>query len=166
MQPKHDIFPVQVPVALYCLWNSRDLLDAWQHCLYDRYDWMVMLIWCIPLIIIRFFPPDERASGNTQAIYTGTGLLFSFIGTIGSLNLLTYAGLAVVIAGWLPFSWVQFVWILSALSWMPALGWIGSRFFLDHILMVRVFLSITASAWISYHTVTQRKRQRCLAINR
>ena len=162
MQTKHDIFPVQIPVTLYCLWNARDILGGWQHCLYDRYDWMIMLIWCVPLIIYKFIPPGGTASAKTQAIYTGTGLLFSFVGTIGSLNLLVYAGLAVVLAGWLPFSWLQIVWLFSSLSWMPALGWIGTRFFLNHILMVRVILSITASGWISYHLVTQRRRLRCV----
>ncbi len=164
MQPKHDLFNVQIPIALYCLWNARDLLGAWEHCLYDRYGWLVMLIWCMPLLSLQLARQKSKASSSIQSLYTGAGLLLSFTGSIGSLNLLQYAGLALVLAGWIPFSRVQLFWLLASLSWMPALGWIGSRFFLDHVLMVRVLLAGTASVWISFYTATKQRQPECMAI--
>ena len=163
MQAKIDIPSVQVPVLLYCAWNARDLLGAWQHCLYDRHAWMVLLIWSLPVVMARLNPDRRTASGKTQAIYTAAGLLCSFTGGIGSLNLLQYAGLALALACWIPFSRMQLLWLLSSLSWMPALGWIGSRFFLDHVLVVRLMLSVMTSGLLIYHTATRKRYPGCMA---
>lgn len=166
MKARHDIFSVQLAVAIYCAWNARDLAIAWQHNRYDRYGWIVLLIWCLPLILLMFVPSRRKASEKSQSVYTAAGLLFSFIGAIGSLNFFEYVGLALIMANWMPFSWLQILWVLSSLSWMPVLGWIGSRFFLDHILMVRILLSFSASALLSYYTVFHRKQNRCMAVQK
>ncbi len=161
MKPKHDIFQVQFAITLYCAWNARDLVSAWQNCSFDRYDWLIMIIWLLPLLFLKHIAKNETASEKTQLLFTGTGLLFSFIGGIGSLNVLEHVALALVIAGWMPCSWVQIIWLLSSISWMPALGWIGTRLFFDHILLVRVLLSITGSCLFSFHLATQRTQDKC-----
>ena len=119
-----------------------------------------MIIWLLPLLFLKRIAKSESASEKTQLLFTVTGLLLSFIGVIGSLHVLEHVGLALVMAGWLPFSWVQIVWLLSAISWMPALGWIGTRLFLDYISLVRVLLSITGSGLFSYHLATKKKQHK------
>ncbi len=156
MKPKHDIFQVQLAICLYCGWNAVTLLN--ENSSFDRYDWLIMIIWLLPLLFRQRIAKNGKAFKKTPLLYIGAGLLCSFIGVIGSLNVLKHVGLALAVASWMPFSWVQIVWLLSAISWTPALGWIGTRLFLDYILLVRVLLSLTGSGLFFYHIATQGKR--------
>jgi len=162
MKPDRNFFQIQVAITLYCAWNARDLVGAWQHSSFDRYNWLIMIVWLLPLLFLKHITKNRLTSEKTELLYTGAGLLFSFTGVIGSLNVLEHVALALVIAGWMPFSWIQIAWLLSAISWMPALGWIGTRLFLDHILLVRSLFSIIGSGLIVYHIQTQRQRDKCI----
>jgi len=140
------------------MWNSRDLLWAWQHSTYDRYGWLAMLIWCTPLLIFWIRPSGVTGRENARTVLLGFGLFFSFLGVLGSLNVLQHIGLAFAGAGLASFSWMHAVWLCSALSWMPALGWLGSRFFSNHILTVRLLISIAAVGWIFYNVARQTRQ--------
>jgi len=149
---------VGIVIFLYCTWNSRDLLWAWQRSPYDRYGWLAMLIWCTPLLMFWIRPPGRTGSAPPQWIFLGTGLLLSFLGVIGSLNVLQHIGLAFTAAGLIPFSWLHVVWICSASSWMPALGWLGSQFFSNHVLAARLLIS-TAAVGLIFADAAKQARQ-------
>jgi hypothetical protein len=153
-------FSVETALVLYCAWHARDLLAAWQHSGFDRCGWLAMVIWCAPLLFPGASPSGAARSAGTPAVTMGAGLLCSFTGTLGALNVLQHVGLAIIVAGRRPWSWAQTVWLCSALSWMPALGWFGSRFFSDHVLAVRLTLAAAGAGWLIYHTARQRRPYR------
>ena len=72
------------------------------------------------------------------------------MGIIGSLNTLQYVGLALALAGFLPWFWNMIIWILCSVSWMPALAWLGSHGFPAYVLALRLILAIASASWIIF----------------
>lgn len=61
---------------------------------------------------------------KSQPILLGTAIVLSLMGTLGSLNVLRHVGLAFALAGMVPFSLITMLWLVTGISWLPALGWI------------------------------------------
>ena len=146
----------RVAICLYCAWSSRDIPGAWQHCLYDRYAWIPLLVWCLPLFMIRNSGIRSAEAEKWGSFMSGAALLCTFTGTLASLHVLQHVGLALALASWFPVSPILFIWLLSSLSWMPGLGWIGSVFFPAHVLPVRLLIASAAAGLFSYRLVTRR----------
>ncbi|WP_165498794.1 hypothetical protein [Chlorobium sp. N1] len=145
MTPGHRTTGARAAITLWSLWQARDLLGAWQHSGYDRYGWLVLLVWCAPLFIFRLSGKPQNIAESQDMRMLPIALLLTLAGQIGSLHILQHAGLAVALASWLPFSPLQLLWTLSALTWMPAYGWIGSRLFYEHILTARMLPAVMIS---------------------
>jgi len=127
----------EVALLLYTGYCSRELLSAWQVCAYDQQGWASLLIWILPC-----FFGGERKSTRSLSILA---LLFATAGTIGALNTLSYIGFAFACAAIRrSFSWRSFlsiVWLASAISWMPLLGWLLKAYGLDVVFWARICIS-------------------------
>jgi hypothetical protein len=111
---------------------------------------VALLIWSIPVVLIlmgRLSPPEASPA---RPLLLGMGLLSSLLGSLGSLNVLQHIGLAMALGALLPWSWCNLPWLIAAISWMPALGWLGSRYFAGYVLPARFFLAALASGWVIY----------------
>lgn len=134
---------LKIVVLIYSAWQSRELIDAWQHSPLEYGAWISFLIWCSPLIV-AFFITENFYKQKEQGSYflIGAAILLTFFGTIGALNTLNYFGLAFAIASILPLNWTMSFWIPLAVAWMPAYGWFASHYFPNAIFSSRIIISL------------------------
>lgn len=134
-------------ILLYAAWNASELFIGWSQPHIEKYSWIVFLIWAIPLPLYWLLP--KRNYRPFHPILLWSALLVTFFGVIGSVNAVLYLGFAIALAAFLPFQWNIFPWLFSALSWMPAFGWLGLHYFPDYLLGARFLLAIFgATLWI------------------
>jgi len=141
---------VGISILLYCCWQASDLIGAWRFSALDRFGWLVFLIWCTPFVLYFKRQSENGKETGINAMLLGFGLFFSVLGQLGSLNVLQHIGLALAIAGLMPFrmksSRMWIFWLCASISWMPLLGWIGSRIFIEYVFSFRFLLSTFASS--------------------
>lgn len=142
---------IGIVICFYCAWQSCELVQSWMRSPYDRFGWIAFLIWFTPVIFFWLRQkqlPDPPPQG--RPVYLGLGILSVFIGSIGSLHVLEHMGLAIAIVGLMPFSRLEPIWIFSALSWMPAFGWLSGRFFPECAHLARFILAIVPAGMMLY----------------
>lgn len=135
-------------VVVYCLWQSRALLGAWQAAPLDRFGWFALVLWVAPLAWSwrRRFDRGETPALPLLAI----GLGFAFVGSVGEVNALRYAGLACALAGTGAWHWRRLPWLLAAVSWMPVFGYFVSEISPALVLPGRICLATAAGVWFWY----------------
>jgi len=132
--------PVALAVCAYCAWQSRDLVGAWHEAPIERLAWLVLAVWLTPVVWRRFHLRETKESSILLALGVGCSLL----GTLGWVNSIKYFGLALAVAGLLPWAWAHVVWIASSVAWMPAFGWLVGRHCLEGVLIARLLVVISA----------------------
>lgn len=149
---------VALAILLYCAWNAAELLTSWQGTTpLTRLSWLAFLIWIAPIVL--YWLPGSllgAAQSPCNPVLLALALLCSLLGVIGSLNTLQYYGLALALAGIMPWSWGMLIWILCAVSWMPALTWLGSHVFPSYILVLRLALA-SLSVFLLIFTMRKQK---------
>lgn len=138
---KNSKWLLPVLILFYTAYNSMELLNAWVKAPLDWFGWAPFLVWLPPLIFI--------GRRKAQPLFLWMAVIFSLSGNLVSLNALRYLGFSSAIAAWAPFSWGTWVWWACSVSWMPAFGWLGSRLFPEHVLIVRfLFVGVAAACVI------------------
>lgn len=146
---------IDLVIALYCVWGARDMIRAWQTSPFDRLGWLVLILWSLPLALLWLDRKAETKGANP--ILLGTGLCLSTLGYLGSLNVLQHCGLACAVVALRPWSWGSAIWLATAVAWMPALGWVGSRLFPGGVTFVRFLIAAFPLVWVAYRLwVTKR----------
>lgn len=125
----------------YCIWQSQNLLSAWQSSYYDRNGWIAILIWMIPVGLALLNPRHGRATPRTQAVFLMAALAITCLGQLGSMNVIRNAGLALALVGIAWRSPLHGFWLLAGLSWTPAFGWLASKLSPDHVLPARLIVA-------------------------
>ncbi len=138
---------VGIAILLYCSWNAADLLIAWQTASLERFSWLLFLIWLLPLFYMFKYPLRKEIP---YAWLLLSGLLLTFIGSLGTLNMLKYMGLAATSASFLPWKTSNIFWLTSALVWMPAFGWWSSHYILEGLFAIRLILILLPTSWTLY----------------
>jgi len=149
----------RVAITLYCAIQSRELLDVWFRSGYDRFAWLILLLWILPIVIPRLLGHTSTVPEKQSLIMMPVALLLTLIGQVGSLHIVQHTGLAIALASWVPFSLYQGLWIASAITWMPSFGWIGSKFFYGNIFPIRLLLVGTA-AGLLIAVLTRKHKKR------
>ncbi len=123
-----DLHPVAAGVAitLYTAWNAHNLLGAWLHSPFDRIDSLAFLLWVLPVACLWVARRFAGRPGRVALAAFAIGLIVSFAGVATDLHVLEYAGLAIALMGFLPVQRATFLWLLCAIAWMPAAGWVFS----------------------------------------
>lgn len=111
-----------VIVAMLAL-NCGDLLFAWGHSPYDRAGGIAFAVWILGGVAMGW---RQRASASPGTMSFAPGLVLGLLGFLADLNVFKHIGLAWAAAGFLPGGWRRWLWLLSALSWMPVMGWMLS----------------------------------------
>ena len=130
--------PVALAICAYCAWQSRDLVGAWKGAPFERLAWLALAIWCVPILWRR---AHSRETGESSILLV-LGVVCALLGTLGSINAIKYLGLALALAGLLPWAWAHILWIASSVAWMPAFGWLVGRHCPDWVLVARLLVVI------------------------
>lgn len=115
--------PIELAVFAYCAFQASDLPASWLHAPAARYAWIAFLIWLAPLVMVIMHCVKHQETKGYSPVLLGLALAVSLAGTLGSLNVLKHIGLALAIAGMLPFRIDTIVWIITAVAWLPASGY-------------------------------------------
>lgn len=142
---------IELAVVAYCGWQARDL--DWVSTPAVRWGGFAFALWCLPVVwnqvqAIRL----EIAKGYTLPLLL-LAILFSLVGTLGSLRVLKHVGLALALAGTLSFSFSQLFWLATAVAWMPAFGWLARSFSLQTIHMLQfLIVGVGAGALLAWQS--------------
>ncbi|HQU08647.1 MAG: hypothetical protein B7X06_01155 [Verrucomicrobia bacterium 21-51-4] len=111
-------------IVALCFWQSRNLLDIWQHSPYDAAGLWAFLIWLLPLRQAW----DDRARGLPSAIpmWGAVGLCMGAI--FVDMHVVAYYALALSIIGLRQWAWTSWVWLVGAISWMNVIGYTLSNY--------------------------------------
>ncbi len=117
-------FRVEWAVIVFCAWAARELVNAWRHSPFDRLGWLAFAIWLVPVVV-----HESRRNVLKDGIACScTGLVMATLGLMAQLNAATYLGLAVAVAGLLPWNRWTVSWLVFSLAWMPLTGWLCANF--------------------------------------
>lgn len=122
MNPRYPSW-IELAVLAYCGWQSWDL--EWASTPAIRRGGLALALWSMPIVWNQWQAiRQDTAKGNTP-ILLFAAIVCSLLGSMGSLRVLVHIGLACALAGMLPFSWPMLIWLVSAIAWMPAFGWLS-----------------------------------------
>jgi hypothetical protein len=145
--------PAAPGIILFCAYGCQDLLDAWRDSPFDSLGWIALSVWGLPLLVLRREEWEEgggREGGGASPALLGAGLGMSLLGALGSLNVLQHAGLALSLAGLLPWRWGHAPWLAAAVSWMPVFGWaLGQRCAVEAVPLARMGVAAAGVLWMS-----------------
>jgi exosortase/archaeosortase family protein len=144
-----SVIALKCLVIGYCGWRCHELLDAWRHSPFDRLGWLAFILWLSPVAFACFQTPgilNLVAAGRLS--YLAWGGIATFTGDLGDLNLLRQAGLALALMSLMPRQ-LSGIRGLTALTWVSASGWIGSRLGAEPSVIagLRLGLAILAALW-------------------
>lgn len=124
MKRLFQMIRVEWLVAVFCVCPAvAPLLQAWQHSPFERHGWAALILWLIPAV--RVIGCGTTASRSVTLIILS--LVLSFVGVIGELNVLIYCGLAGIIGALAGVSGKGWLWLLLAVCWIPAFGFLFAR---------------------------------------
>lgn len=138
---KRPLSLIQIAALAYALMFSGNLLEAWRYAPFERGSWLALLLWLLPPLGYRLGLVDSSHSKASANWLLVTGILINVTGLVGYINSLKNIGLACVIASFVPFSPLSLVWLISALAWMRPMGWLGSRYFPEILLPMRLVVT-------------------------
>jgi hypothetical protein len=114
-----------------------------------------LLIWSLPILVFWILRTPLTFTFNPYLL--AIALLSSLVGNLGSLNTICYAGLAFALASFVPYTPWTIFWIAGAISWMPAIGWIGSYYFMAFIYPTRLILAAVAASPLLIHLYRRKQ---------
>ena len=108
-------------IVAYCALSALVLFQTWWNIPAEKFSWLVFIIWLTPLAVKRAKKPSK--------LLLIVALGATLFGTLGSLNMLKYIGLACALASFVTWSWALPIWLLSAIVWMPVFNILGAHYF-------------------------------------
>ena len=141
---------LEMVLLAYCGWRSAGLVGAWLDSPFDRLGWLAFLIWLLPLAVQwrgrNLWPHQSEAR---KLWLMGTGLALTFLGDLVDINFSHHLGLVLVLMSFAPRRCTA-LWGASLIAWLPASGWVGSRFGFDPTVFafVRVATAVLGSALV------------------
>jgi len=145
-------YPLLLPLLIlaFCLFNAREIFNAWFYSPKESLTWLAFLLWATPLFYR--FPQLE-----TNPYLLGCALLLTFLGLLASFNTLHYFALAFALASFLPWRIAELLWIPAAVAWMPAGGWLASHLFPQWAVLLKITLAFLAGALMTFSLINHRR---------
>ncbi|MCC5023390.1 MAG: hypothetical protein J6386_11635 [Candidatus Synoicihabitans palmerolidicus] len=98
---------------------SGEVLWAWRNAPYDRWGWVVALIW---LRLAGAAIPRHGAMPVAKVLAVSLGV--ELVGFVGHLNVASHLA---AVAAWVPGWWPRIAVAVAGLAWVPALGWVSAK---------------------------------------
>ena len=138
MKPAKQFPLVELAILAFAAWQSHDLINAWQHSPHDRFAWLALLVWLMPLVIQIVC--GEKISASPFMM--GAAIISGTLGELTELHFFGHIALALAFAAWFRISWRSLLWLAAAVAWMPVLGWWLANFSGSLVLVLRLALAL------------------------
>lgn len=132
------------------------LFWAWQTAPYDRGAGWVFGLWLLAgggMAWAGRHHKPRRLWGAWLA------LVLAVVGRIAEVNAVLYWAWVCALLPWFPLRWTLGLWVVAAVSWMPAMGWILRHFSEATVLGCRWGLLLTAVAGLVAHGWWAKRRE-------
>ena len=141
MKSKKQFPLVELAILAFAVWQSRELLNAWQHSPHDHFGWLALLVWLMPLAVRLMCGGKISAS----PFMLGAAIVSGTLGELTELHFFGHIALALVIAAWFKISWRSLLWLAAAVAWMPVFGWWLANFSGGVVLALRLALALAGT---------------------
>ena len=149
--------PILVLVAFT---GAGSLIKAWRDSPYAQLGWLAFLIWIAPCVYRRTI----SQSSPRWAYYVSGSLAVA--GFVIDVHVINHAALALAVIGFCPSNRRNWLWILAAVSWIPATGYGVAQLGIDPQTVCSCAILIAAlpsiAAWLqpaaSVFAETEEKR--------
>lgn len=125
-------------IVAYCVFSALPLFQTWWNFPTEKFSWLGFIIWLVPLGLARAKQPS--------VLFLCLALVATLLGTLGSLNVLKYVGLACALASFVRWSWAFPLWLLSALVWMPVYSVLGAHIFPLVVIPLKLCIPLLTSS--------------------
>ncbi len=122
----------------------RGLWADWLHSPMDRLGWLALALWLVPGIV-RWAARGGIAFDRLSAVLLVLGGTLLLVGVILELHILAHIAFACAVAAVVRPSGLPWVWLVGAISWMPALTSISKELPLAAIISLRIILATVAA---------------------
>jgi hypothetical protein len=150
----------EILCLLFCAWAADDLLISWGGTPFLRFGGLTFIIWILPLITYLLLPTTRERKVHT--ILLAIAVVLAIVGIIGSVNVISHVALALACWAFTPLLLYTIPWLITAVSWMPAVGYIFREFSPSHVVTGRVLLAVLGAVWgivvIYYGTKEDEKK--------
>lgn len=142
---------LEIALVGYALLANRALVSGWRTAPYDRFGWIAFLIWLVPLGLRSPVAAGAKRMHINRPLAAGLGLAAVLLGQFVEFNVVRQTGLALILISLAPWR-SPWIWAVCACSWLPAAGWLASRFALDPTILglCRVGLASVGVASLLY----------------
>lgn len=139
---------LELTLLVYACWCARGLVSTWIWTPFDRFAWLAFALWLLPAV----WPPRETSSRAMPDWFRhcllAAGLAALLLGNVADVNFLYHVALAAIVTSFSRRAGYV-IWAVGALSWLPASGWVASRFGVDPAVFaaVRVAAGLVTAVW-------------------
>lgn len=146
-------WPIELVVLGYAFFCARELVLTWRWTPYDQFGWLAFALWLAPVWWHARRWPGERP----EVRFAVGAVVLLTLGAAADINAVRHAALALAVAAFHPPAG-RWLWLAAALSWMPAAGWVASRYGLapGDFAFGRVVLAMAAGGWSLALAMRQR----------
>ncbi len=133
----------------FCALMVGDLPRAWLWSPFDRAGSVAFVGWALPVMAALVLQHKAARRGLLvvpSVLFSASALVLLMMGAATSLNVFKHGAVVFAAAAFMPRSWKTGLWLVSAASWMPALGWVFHGAGLAWVHLARVALGAGALA--------------------
>lgn len=141
---------IEIAVLTYCGWEASALFSNWTSTPSIRWGGAAFILWCLPVIVHQIRSVLNGTSKGCSYGLLGLAVGATLAGSLGQLNALRYLGLALALGGLLPYSWPMWIWLPTAASWFPALGWFARYISLTSIHFLQIAIALMGVVAMGY----------------
>ena len=111
-------------VLAFCVWQAADLLTAWRNSPFDHLGWLALGFWLVPTLVSAWRFRARLPKTRRSVYFAWLGLAVCLAGILTDMHFLKHGALALACAAITPQVRFGSLWLVLALAWMPALGWL------------------------------------------
>ena len=152
---RKDDYPSYVHLVswLYCAFISRHVLHDWMSFPLLYGSDLAFFFWLIPVLVYWFYPWGTKKK-QINLPFLALGIIFSTLGLLGDLNVIKNIGLILATGALFPVTWRQLFWLVSAIVWLPAYGYLLRNFPISFVIgsrLVIAFLGALIGIWLLFY---------------
>lgn len=151
-----------IAVLVFCALMCDDLPLSRRWSPFEKGGPIAFAMWGLPALVALFMRLRTRGKNLLpvpSVFFSAAALIVLMLGTATSFNVLKHGALVLAASAFIPPSRWMILWLLSAISWMPALGWVAHCAGVPTVHVIRLILGASSFVFgfISLHHAPESK---------